>query len=103
MLRLQSLTSMASLLPLLFFVIIAVNTYYSAKRQGRWSWPQFFVVVASLIAIPMLIIWPLMYVPWLQDKPVAFALITTGLIILCVCALAFALNKFWPLRKKPTS
>ena len=94
---------MAHLLPLLFFVAIALNTYYAAKRQGRWSWPQFFGVVVSLVAVPILIIWPLMYLPWLQDRPGWFTLIATSLIILFVCALAYVLKKFWPLPNKAAS
>jgi hypothetical protein len=94
---------MVHLLPLLFFVALALNTYYSAKRQGRWSWPQFVVVVVSLVAGPILIIWPLMHVPWLQDKPLWFTFITTTLIIIFVCALAYALKRLWPLPNKPAS
>jgi uncharacterized membrane protein YoaK (UPF0700 family) len=102
MLRLQSAKGMSHLLPLLFFLAVALNTYYSAKRQGRWSWPQFFVVVASLVAVPILIVVPLMSAPWLQDKPVLATLIATSLIMLFVCALAYALKRFWPLPNKPT-
>jgi len=85
----------------IFFIALAVNTYYVAKRQGRWSWLQFCVVVVSLVAIPVLILVPLMHLGWLQDKPPLFTLIYTSLILLCVCALAYCLNRFWPLPKKP--
>jgi hypothetical protein len=44
-----------------------------------------------------------MRVAWLQDKPVLFTLIDVGLIMLFVCALAFALKKFWPLPDKKRS
>ena len=92
---------MGQLLSCLFFVALAVNTYYAAKRAGRWSWLQFFAVVAALVVVPILIIQPLMDVPWLQDKPGLFTLISTSLIILFVCILAYALKKFWPLPNKP--
>jgi len=92
---------MGQLLSCLFFVAVAVNTYYAAKRAGRWSWPQFFAVVAALVAVPILIVLPLMGVPWLQDRPVLFTVIATGLIILFVCALAYALKRFWPLPNNP--
>jgi uncharacterized membrane protein HdeD (DUF308 family) len=93
---------MAQLFSCLFFLGIALNVYYSAKRQGRWSWPQFFVVVVSLVVVPIMIVVPLMDLPWLQDKPGLATLIATSLIILFVCALAYALKKFWPLPNKPT-
>jgi flagellar biogenesis protein FliO len=54
-----------------------------------------------LVAVPILIVLPLMGVPWLQDKPVLFTVIATGLIILFVCALAYALKRFWPLPNNP--
>ena len=93
---------MSALISCLFFLALAVNTIYSARRQGRWSWPQFFVVVAALIMIPIGILVPLMHVGWLEDKPVAFTLIVTGLILLSVTAFALVLNKCWPLpNKKP--
>jgi membrane protease YdiL (CAAX protease family) len=92
---------MGQLLSCLFFLGIAFNTYYAAKRAGRWSWPQFFVVVVALIVVPILIVLPLFHLPWLQDKPVLATLLATALIILFVCALAFALRKFWPLPNKP--
>ena len=88
---------MGALISCIFFVALAINTYYSAKRQGRWSWPQFFVVVAALVVVPIMIVVPLMHVAWLEDKPVWAALIATSLIILFVCALAYALKRFWPL------
>jgi predicted membrane channel-forming protein YqfA (hemolysin III family) len=88
---------MSQLLSGLFLVVVAFNTYSAAKRAGRWSWPQFFVVVAALVAVPLLIVLALMDAPGLQDKPVLFTLIATGLIMLFVCALAYALKRFWPL------
>jgi len=94
---------MGSLLSVVFFLAIAFNTYYAAKRAGRWSWPQFFVVVAALVAVPVLIVRLLAHVPGLLDKPEWFGLIATGLIILFVCAMALALKKFWPLPTKPPS
>jgi hypothetical protein len=92
---------MSALLTCLFFLAIACNTYYAAKRQGRWSWPQFVVVVAALIVVPIAIIVPLMHVSWLDDKPLLFTLIVTSLIMLFVCALAYVLKKCWPLPGKP--
>jgi uncharacterized membrane protein len=92
---------MGALLSCLFFLGVAFNTYYAAKRQGRWSWPQFFVVVASLIVVPIAIVVPMIDMPWLQDKPVTFTLIAVSLIILFVCALAYVLKRFWPLPNKP--
>jgi hypothetical protein len=94
---------MSSLLSCVFILVLAFNTYYAAKRAGRWSWPQFFVVVAALVLVPVLIVLLLMRVAWLQDKPVLFTLIDVGLIMLFVCALAFALKKFWPLPDKKRS
>ena len=92
---------MSQLLSGLFLVVVAFNTYAAAKRAGRWSWPQFFVVVAALVAVPLLIVLALMDAPGLQDKPVLFTLIATGLIMLFVCALAYALKRFWPLPNNP--
>jgi hypothetical protein len=91
---------LSALLSCLFFLAIAFNTYYAAKRSGRWSWPQFFVVVAALIVVPITIVVPLMHLHWLDDKPGVFTLIATGLIILFVCVLAFVLKKCWPLPDK---
>ena len=85
---------MSALISCIFFLALAFNTYLAAKRQGTWSWPQFLVTVASLVAIPILIILSLKDVKWLIDKPVAFTLIVTGLILSCVCAFAYALNKW---------
>jgi MFS family permease len=92
---------MGSLLSCVFFLAIAYNAYRAAKRAGRWSWPQFFVVVAALVGIPLLILQPLMHWSWLQDKPALFVLIYVGLIVVCVGALAYALNKYWPLPNRP--
>jgi hypothetical protein len=90
---------MSALISCVFFVGLAVSTYLSAKRQGTWSWPQFFVTVVALIAIPVLIILSLKHVGWLLDRPVAFTLIVTILILSFVCAFAYALNK-WRSRSK---
>jgi len=94
---------MGSLLSVVFFLALAFNVYYAAKRDGRWSWPQFFVVVAALVVVPVLLVQLLMRWSWLQNKPVLFTLIDVGLIMLFVCAMAFALKKFWPLPNKPKS
>ena len=91
---------MGALLACFFFLTIAFNTYRAAKRQGRWSWPQFVVVVVALIVLPITILVPLMHVSWLLDKPAWFTLIATALILLAVCALAFVLKKWWPLPNK---
>jgi hypothetical protein len=91
---------MSALLACFFFLAVAFNTYYAAKRQGRWSWPQFVVVVVALIVVPITIVVPLMHMPWLQAKPGLFTLIATSLIILFVCALAYILKKCWPLPHK---
>jgi hypothetical protein len=40
-------------------------------------------------------------VAWLQDKPGLFTLVLVSLILLSVGALAYALNKYWPLPNKP--
>jgi hypothetical protein len=90
---------MSALISVFFFVALAFNTYLAAKRQGTWSWPQFLVTVASLVAIPILIIFSLMHVKWLLERPAAFTLIVSSLILLCVCAFAYALNN-WRARKK---
>jgi hypothetical protein len=92
---------MSAIISCLFFLALALNIYFAAKRQGRWSWPQFFVVVAALVAGPILIVVPLMHVPWLKDKPGWFTLIVTSLIMIFVCALAYALKRFWPLPNRP--
>jgi len=84
-------------------LVVAFNAYYAAKRAGTWSWPQFFVIVAALVVIPILIVLSLMHVRWLQDKPGLFTLVYTSLIILFVCVLAYALKKFWPLPNKKRS
>jgi hypothetical protein len=84
---------MGSLIAVVFYLALAFNVYYAAKRAGRWSWPQFFVVVAGLVVVPVLLLRLLMRWSWLQDK----------LIMLFVCAMAFALKKFWPLPAKPKS
>jgi hypothetical protein len=94
---------MGSLLSCVFFLAVAFNAYYAAKRAGRWSWPQFFVIVVALVVIPVLITLSLIRVSWLQNKPELFGLIATGLILLFVCAMAFALKKFWPLPTEPPS
>jgi hypothetical protein len=94
---------MASLVSCIFVLVVGYNAYYTAKRSGRWSWPQFFVVVAALVVVPILIVVPLANVSWFNDKPGLFTLIVTTLIILFVCALAFALKKYWPLPKKNRS
>jgi hypothetical protein len=94
---------MGSLVAVVFYLALAFNVYYAAKRAGRWSWPQFFVVVAALVVVPVLLVQLLMRWSWLQDKPVLFTLIDVGLIMLFVCAMAFALKKFWPLPAKPKS
>ena len=92
---------MSALLSSLFLLAVAFNTYYAAKRSGRWSWPRFFVVVAALIVVPIAIMLPLMHMPWLLDKPALFTLIATGLIILFVCVLAYVLKKCRPPPDKP--
>ncbi len=94
---------MTNLLPLLFFAAVAVNAYYTAKRQGRWSWPQFLVVVASLVTCPVLIVWLVMNFPGLQHRPGVTTLISVTLILLFVCVLAYVLKKFWPIRHNSTS
>jgi hypothetical protein len=91
--------TMSELFSCLFILMIAFNSYQTAKRQGKWSWLEFFIVVAALIVVPILIVFALMAVPWLQDKPVWFTLIATGLIILSVVALALILRKFPPMAK----
>jgi hypothetical protein len=94
---------MSSLLSCVFFLAIAYSTYAAAKRAGRWSWPQFFVVVATLVAVPVLLVLVVKRVAWLQDKPVLLMLALLVPIMLSVGGLAYALNKYWPLPNKPSS
>jgi uncharacterized membrane protein len=95
------MSAMSTLLTCLFFLVLAFNTYHAAKRAGRWSWPQFFVVVATLVAVPVVLVQVIKNVAWLQDKPGLFTLVLVSLILLSVGALAYALNKYWPLPNKP--
>jgi uncharacterized membrane protein YoaK (UPF0700 family) len=92
---------MSALIPCFFFIVLAVTTYHTAKRQGRWSWLQFAVVVVSLVLIPILILLPLEHWPWLLARPGWFMLVAISLIVGIVGALCYALNRFWPLPKKP--
>jgi predicted membrane channel-forming protein YqfA (hemolysin III family) len=71
------------------------------EARRRWSWPQFFVVVATLVAVPVVLVQVIKNVAWLQDKPGLFTLVLVSLILLSVGALAYALNKYWPLPNKP--
>lgn len=94
---------MAWLVSCVFVLVVAFNAYYAAKRAGIWSWPQFFVIIAALVIVPILIVRSLMSVRSLQDNPGLFTLITVSLIMLFVCGLAYALKIFWPLPNKKRS
>ncbi len=91
---------MSWLLSCFFMLIIAYNTYQSAKRSGQWSWKEFVIVIVALVAIPLLVAVPLMKMPWTADRPGLATLLAEVVILLAVCALAYFLRKFFPNGKK---
>jgi hypothetical protein len=92
---------MSQIFSCLFLLLIAYNSYQTAKRQGVWSWKEFVIVLVVLGTVPILIVLPLFSSPWLRDKPELATLIATVSILLFVCALAYCLHKFFPAPKKP--
>jgi predicted permease len=94
---------MSWLFSCLFVLLIAYNSYRTAKRNGLWSWKEFAIVIVALVAFPLLVTLAMANMPWLNDKPVLFTLIAEVVIILGVCALALILRKFFPTTKKSSS
>ncbi len=51
---------MSWLFSCLFMLLIAYNTYQSAKRSGQWSWKEFVIVIVALVAFPIVVVVPLL-------------------------------------------
>jgi len=81
---------MSSLLSVLFFLVIAYNSYQTAKRSGQWNWREFFIVVVALIAFPLVVVVPLFHLQWTTDNPALATLIAEVVIMLSVCAGLFS-------------
>ncbi len=94
---------MSWLFSCLFMLLIAYNTYQSAKRSGQWSWKEFVVVIVALVAFPIVVVVPLFNMPWTTKSPALATLIAEVVIFLGVCVLAYALRKFFPKTKKSDS
>jgi hypothetical protein len=81
------------------FLVLAFTAYRTAKRGGIWSWPEFFIVVVSIVAFPLLLIVPLSLPrlsQWAGNHPGIAATAILMVIFAFMAVLAYLL------RKKPT-
>jgi hypothetical protein len=89
---------MAAFIPVLFVLFIAYSQYRSAKKQGTWSWPGFFLMLVAMGLLIVGFIVPVVNSTNLRAHPGWMMAIMLGGIFLFVGGIIYACRRYYGLR-----